>query len=529
MPVGAREVARKAIDGTPTAEGLADVIAELAPALPAYLAEQRWFGSKGRPEVPAALVVLEVSFAEGSPEMYLLPVAARARAVAREAMAADVTPLAELSAPDGIWLLYDAAEDPAAGVALLRHIEEASRLTARRGSVVFERTPGLSPVIGEVRPDRIRPVRGEQSNTSIVYDDRLILKLFRQLAPGENPELEMSRFLTLRMRFPHTPTLAGAVHYQSAEVGRTLAVLQAFVSGTRDGWTWTLGALHDFYAAAEAESRTLRADLTAGAVAGLAGPYLAGARRLGEVTGELHGALASAPGDPTFAPEPVTETDLAAWRAAVEAELGRGLAGLRAAPEPLTRAHRATVERILAASPALLARVAQVTAELRGTELWKTRIHGDYHLGQVLRRGGPTDEFVVLDFEGEPARPLAARRARQSPLRDVAGMLRSFTYASYAALFEMARLETPAMDRLSVWREGWEAAASAAFLDGYRAATVGRSVPVVPVVPEARAHLLSLFCLEKAAYELSYELNNRPTWLPIPLAAFTRELARQET
>jgi maltose alpha-D-glucosyltransferase/alpha-amylase len=540
------EVPRRSVERPPAADGLADLVAELAPALPAYLAAQRWFGSKGRTvrsvavadgaelpaEVPAALLLLDIAFVEGPPEVYLLPVAARPRAAARQVLAPDVAPLAELAAPDGDWLLYDAVDDPAVCAALLRHVEDARRLPARAGIFGFERTPGLSRATGGERPmtsDSIRRIRGEQSNSSVVFDERLILKLFRRLAAGENPELEISRFLSFKTRFRHAPLLAGFVHYQGPEADRTVAVLQTFVPSEADGWTWTLAALREFYAAAGRRSGVPAPDQLADAAIGLCGPYLSGVRRLGEVTGELHAALAAEPGDPAFAPERVTTADLAAWRTAVEGQLAQGLAGLRTAADPLTRAHRATIERILAASAAVQARVTEAIARLADAPLWKTRIHGDYHLGQVLRRAGPGDEFVVLDFEGEPARPLAARRAKQSPLRDVAGMLRSFTYASYAGLFEAAGPAAAAVRHLEAWRSAWEAAAAGAFLDGYRAATVTRGVAVVPAAPEVLARLLSVFCLEKAAYELQYELNNRPTWLPIPLAAFTRELVGLKT
>jgi maltose alpha-D-glucosyltransferase/alpha-amylase len=169
--------------------------------------------------------------------------------------------------------------------------------------------------------------------------------------------------------------------------------------------------------------------------------------------------------------------------------------------------------------------VVEAIARLAEVPLWKTRVHGDYHLGQVLHVAGESDDFVVLDFEGEPARPLAARRAKQSPLRDVAGMLRSFTYASYAGLFEAAGDEPEARRALEPWRAAWERAVADAYLDGYLAATVERGVVLIPARRDVIWRALSVFCLERAAYELNYELNNRPAWLPIPLAALERELA----
>jgi maltose alpha-D-glucosyltransferase/alpha-amylase len=182
---------------------------------------------------------------------------------------------------------------------------------------------------------------------------------------------------------------------------------------------------------------------------------------------------------------------------------------LRAAGRAAGTDHGPTIERLLRAADAVHARVADAIGRLGEVLLWKTRVHGDYHLGQVLRVAGEADDFVVLDFEGEPARPLAARRAKQSPLRDVAGMLRSFTYASYAGLFEAA----------------WERAVADSYLEGYLGATVERGLVLIPARRDVVGLALSVFCLERAAYELNYELNNRPSWLPIPLAALERELA----
>jgi trehalose synthase-fused probable maltokinase len=371
----------------------------------------------------------------------------------------------------------------------------------------------------------LRRLRGEQSNTSIVCDDRLVLKVFRRLDAGESPELEVGRFLTLRARFPHVPQLAGFAGYAGPTGSPTVAVLTTFVPNDGDGWGWALARLRDYYAAA----RTRPAgEATAAGAGTLVADDLAAARRLGEVTGELHVALASDPDDPAFAPEPVSPGDLEAWGAAVEARVAGALGELRcsgiAAAEP-------GIERVLATAGTAAARIRGAIGRLAGVPLWKTRGHGDYHLGQVLRVAGPGDRFAILDFEGEPARPLAERRARHSPLRDVAGMLRSFTYASWAGLFEAAG--GPSAARRDIergvpwesWRAAWDAASGSAFLQGYLAATVERGVKLVPASPEVLALLLSVFSLEKAAYEVSYEINNRPAWLPIPLAAFERELA----
>jgi maltose alpha-D-glucosyltransferase/alpha-amylase len=527
---------RCSLDRAPDAAALVAALHAIRAALPDDLRARRWFREKartvarvavadhaalpaaGRRPIPAALVLLDVAYAEGGAARYLVPLAARPAAVARTVLAADAAPLARLAAPDGDWLLYDGLDDPAVCRALLRRLEDADDLRAGAGTFAFDRTPVLSQVTGGLRPmpvSALRRLRGEQSNTSIVCDDRLILKVFRRLDPGENPDLEVTRFLTLRARFRHVPLLAGFARYEAPAETRTVAILSTFVANEGDGWTWTLGHLRDFYGTV----RGRRSADAAAATPGLAAPYLAGARRLGEVTGELHQALASDADDPAFAPEPVAAADLDGWTAAAQAQVARTLGELRrAAPAPGT-------ERVLEVAGDAAARIGQTAGRLAGLPLWKSRGHGDYHLGQVLRVAGESPEFVVLDFEGEPTRTPAERRAKHSPLRDVAGMLRSFSYAGWAGLFEAAGESHDARRGLEPWRAAWEAAAADAFLGGYLAVTVDRAVRLVPAAPEVRALLLSLFSLERAAYELNYELNNRPAWLPIPLAAFQRELA----
>jgi trehalose synthase-fused probable maltokinase len=522
---------RYSLAAAPDGAALLGAVEGLRASLPDWLRARRWFRSKARAirgvavadaavlpvgpheEIPAALVLLDAGFADGGTETYLLPLAARPVVAARATLPPDVAGLARLGAPDGDWLLYDGLDDPAVSLALLRRIEGAGSLPARLGRFGFDRTPVLSAATGGAHPvpvASLRRLRGEQSNTSVVCDDRLVLKIFRRLDAGENPDLEVGRFLTLRARFPHVPQLAGFARHAGPAGDRTVAVLTTFVANEGDGWTWTLARLRDHYAAARAQASgpaTAPAD------------YLVAARRLGEVTGELHVALASDPDEPAFAPEPVTPADLEAWGAAVEAQVAGAVAELRRVP---VAAAVPGLERVLARAGSAATRVRHAIGRLAGVPLWKTRIHGDYHLGQVLRVAGPEDRFAILDFEGEPARPLAERRARHSPLRDVAGMLRSFTYASWAGLFEAAGDDVAPLEP---WRAAWEAAAGAAFLQGYLAATVERGVKLVPASPDVLALLLSVFSLEKAAYEVSYEINNRPAWLPIPLAAFERELA----
>jgi trehalose synthase-fused probable maltokinase len=521
-------------DGQPDGTALLAALDRLSAALPGFLGRQRWFGGKGRAvaavrpvggapvpvaDLPAALAVVEVVYDTGPSDAYLLALAARRPPDAAEHLASPGGEVGRIGGPDGEWLVYDGLGEPALGAALLRQVEAGGRLAGPGGAFRFDRTPVLAGTSAGP-PGRVRLLGAEQSNTSIAFDDRLILKVFRRPAPGENPDLEISRFLTLRARFRHSPLLAGHGAWQGAGGDRTVAVLHTFVPNRGDGWTWTLDAARALYGAARERGG---ADPRA-AVAALAGPYLAGVRRLGEVTGELHAALAGEPGDPAFAPEPVAAADLAAWGAAVDGQVADALARLRAVAVRSAPALRREIERVVAGAASVRTRPARILAGLAAVDLWKTRTHGDYHLGQVLRLAGAED-FAILDFEGEPVRPLAARRAKSSPLRDVAGMLRSFAYASWAALFELTRDGAVPAAALEPWRTAWEETAAAAFLTGYRAATVERGLAVVPAGAEAMGGLLSVFCLEKAAYELAYELDNRPDWLPIPLAAFAREVA----
>ncbi|MGH7268729.1 MAG: maltokinase N-terminal cap-like domain-containing protein, partial [Candidatus Rokuibacteriota bacterium] len=327
----------------PDGRGLGAALAGLASTLPAYLARQRWFRAKGRviagvsvadhaplpaAGVPCVLALLHVSYAEGLAETYLLPAAARPAVAAREVLGAHAPPLGRLVAPDGEWLVYDGLDDPSVGVALLRQMEEAGRLQGAAGVFAFDRTPVLSQATGGLHPAPLGPprrLRGEQTNTSLVYDDRLVLKVMRGVELGENPDLEVSRFLTFRAGFRHVPLLAGFGRYQGADGVRSVALLHTFVPNRGDAWTWTLAALREFYAAVRDRPVPGTTEGVLESVSALAGDYLRGVRRLGEVTGELHAALGSDPDDPDFGPEPVTPSDLAAWGVGIARQVDAAL------------------------------------------------------------------------------------------------------------------------------------------------------------------------------------------------------------
>jgi len=317
---------------------------------------------------------------------------------------------------------------------------------------------------------------------------------------GINPEFEIGRFLTEVARFPHCAPVAGALEHVAADGATSaLALLQGYVSNQGDGWAFTIAYLGRHFAEA-ARLQAVPADVH--------GPYVELARTLGERTAGLHRALAVPGGGPAFDAEPVTAADVAAWKARVRSEALATLDTLAKGSAALDESVRPQAKDLLKDTRKLIARIDAFALEPQGAH--KTRFHGDYHLGQVLLQ---RNDFVIIDFEGEPARSLEERRAKHSPLRDVAGMLRSFDYARWAALRRAAKTGQD-LDDLAPLAAAWENAARAAFLEAYDTAIRGTGVYASP---EQMRAMLDLFVLEKALYELRYELGNRPEWAAIPL------------
>jgi maltose alpha-D-glucosyltransferase/alpha-amylase len=448
--------------------------------LAAWLAAQRWFaGKRHRIEAVAVddVIVLEgwllavatVRLDDGGVQRYAVPL--------REG-------------PD----LADALDDPGFCRVLATLMARGGRVTGDKGELRGAATavfpPDLSPTAD------VRRLEGEQSNTSLVLGGRLVLKLFRRLAPGLNPELEITRFLTERTRFRSTPRLAGWLEYRPREEApTTLAVLQELVPDARDGWRWILaqlaGALDALSSVGPDDTARLRE---------AAATSLDGLRRLGERTGELHRALASDPRDPAFAPEPILAEDVTGWAADVARQV--------------EEAQRVLEARALPVVPPPAFGLAPLVGRV------KIRHHGDYHLGQTLRVEARRD-FAIIDFEGEPLRPLDVRRRKHAALRDVAGMLRSLDYAAVTAAGGVGPEATPGP--IARRAEAWEREARQAFTAGYRNATVGASF--VPETEADFARVVSVFEVEKAAYEIVYEANHRPEWIAIPVRGFTRAVA----
>jgi len=438
---------------------------------------QRWYASKARSvssieivesvvleeDPPLVLSLVQTRFATGTHELYQLPLALRA-ATEEEREEPD-----RIGRVDG-WDLYDALANPAQALVLLRRICGTEEIDTPDGCFSFHCTSEFVPAADDAET---RPMGVEQSNSSIVVDNRLVLKAFRKLEPGVNPELEMLRFLTLHS-FPHIAPLQGWYAYDGHALAATLGVVQTFLPGAVGGWELALEQIP-----ADPEG------------------FLERLAALGQVTAEMHNVLASDSGDPAFAPEEPSTEALSLLTATVDEDIERIFVRLPDDERVAPIAGRGQDVRERLAARAQL-----------GSGGRSIRTHGDYHLGQTLSTPGG---WVIIDFEGEPARPLPERRQKRSPLRDVASMLRSFAYATSAV--EILRGQRPPED--------FEERARTRFLERYLQ-TIDPSL--LPAGEAAIASMLSVFELEKAIYELRYELNNRPDWVAIPVAGIVRLL-----
>ncbi|HKO34561.1 MAG TPA: hypothetical protein VJY85_12520 [Candidatus Limnocylindria bacterium] len=426
--------------------------------LETWLGGQRWFRSKSRPlrevgvrdffelDEATGFLVIAASFDDDREERYLVPAVSMAESPREPADG------------DGLWRAVIAAM--ADGPRILSSSE--GRLALKPRPPLAKLLPGGIPEASQLTE---RSMGVEQSNTAVALGDRLLLKIYRLLEPGINPEVEVLAFLT-EQGFAHAPLAVGSMRYVPTDAEpATAGVIQSLVPAHGDGWAWMLAHLER--PAADPQAAILAAS------------------GIGAVTVALHEALQSDPDRPDFPSRPARVEERRAWQAAAEGELDAALAALPATERPrlaiLADSARAAFEAMTAAPAA-----------------WCARIHGDYHLGQLL----VTDEgFVVTDFEGEPARPLAERRRPASPLRDVAGMLRSLDYVA-----RTVQRRQPGFDA-----DDWLNAARTAFLTAY-------GEPAEP-------SLLRAFELEKACYEVRYEANFRPDWSWLPLDAIERMVA----
>jgi maltose alpha-D-glucosyltransferase / alpha-amylase len=484
-------------------------------------------------------------------------------------------------------IVCDAVHDRSFTVQLLDAMRRRRRAKGNLGEIRFRPAAALRNVTDDER-EQLQPSvsRAEQSNSSIIYGNRFILKLFRKVAEGVNPDLEISRFLTERARFPHTPGLAGWIEQHSRrDEPRTLGMMQMFVANEGDAWQHTLFSLSQYFEQAltrghkgalgaepttdgrqrtaddnlprslldaaeqiEEQGSDVRSQVSGNSSPdtyhltpdtglsedhprNLIGPYLQSASLLGQRTAEMHLALALDHDDPAFAPEPFTMHQNRSVYQSMRNLTRQTIRMMRRWFSRYERRIESGDERMMRAIDAARTITAQEQDILAvfqrildiGLAGRRIRIHGDYHLGQVLYTGR---NFLIIDFEGEPARPLSERRMKRSPLRDVAGMLRSFDYAAYTAIkqhcdrFGISKDDDVA--NLRDWAETWRTWVGATFLRSYLD-HMGSS-DLLPKSQEQLAMMLDCFLLEKAVYELQYELNNRPEWIGIPIDGIGRLL-----
>ena len=505
-----------------------------------YVRQRRWFAGKARrlksititdwidirtAEGTAYLATILASYAEGDPETYLLPIAYSSAVESSQIVERwphSAIAWARTPGADQRGLLYDALGPPGFSDALLSAMARRRRFSGPKGTLVGSTTKAFTRLRG---PETVKLEANlsaaEQSNNSVVFGERLILKVFRRVEEGVNPELELGRFLTERTEFTQIAPLAGSLEYRP-DRGEpiSVAVLQGYVPNQGDAWKYTQSTLASYFKAAElrpdGEPPMLPRSMlltSSGELPDLAtqiiGAYLDSAKLLGKRTAEMHIALASDPEDPAFAPERISGQDQRSIFQSISQLQMRGIELLRSQLNRLPEDARPDARRVLELEP-------QISHALRtflGKRLTTTRIrvHGDYHLGQVLYTG---HEFVIIDFEGEPTRTLYERRLKRPALRDVAGMIRSFHYASQASL--RADQMTPELiAHMQPWARFWVDCVSATFMRSYLA-TAG-TASFVPQTPADLELQLTTMLLEKALYELRYELNMRPDWVRIPL------------
>ena len=511
----------------------------LESVLVGYIPQRRWFAGKARRiktatisdivTVPGAegnsyLTSIVVAYADGDPDTYMLPIA--------YANAAEAPQIIERWPHSAIaWvrdrkdeargLLYDALGPPNFAEALLGAIARRRRATGGSGTLIGTTTRAFARLRG---PETVRLEAqlsvAEQSNNSVIFGERLMLKVFRRLEEGVNPELEVGRFLTEKTNFAQTAPLAGSLEYRRGKGEPvSIAILQGYVPNQGDAWQYTLTTLAHFLTSPDltgAEppappksvieaSRLEPGDLAVKTIGG----YLESAKLLGRRTAELHAALSSDPDDVAFAPERITPGDQRSIYQSINSLSLRATDLLRTQLNKLQPEARDEGRKVLELEP----RIAYILRSFLARRLTTTRIrvHGDYHLGQVLYTG---HDFVIIDFEGEPTRSLYERRLKRLALRDVAGMLRSFSYASQAAL-RSPDIPADRLPSLQAWARFWVDSVSAVFLQSYLA-TAGKASWVAQNADDLELQLTTML-LEKALYELRYELNLRPDWVRIPL------------
>jgi len=499
--------------------------------LPSFLPNQRWFAGKeqgiervsmaDQVTLPALgeeqsflITLVDAALTDGETQRYLLPLSLTWETDEDPVVALLSYTLARARRVNRVGVLHDAMADAPFTAAAVGAMREGVDLATHGGGMVRFQATHLLADVPRTAPEQITRLGREQSNTSMLIGERMVLKVYRRLQEGVHPEVEIGRFLTEVADYANTPPLMGWITLESPEGQPTaLAVLQGFVRNQGDGWAYTQDYLGRFLD--DVELRARDGDEEGRSTEEDHSLYLSLVRTMGQRVAELHKALAIDTEDPAFAIESVRPEDRHEWTNQVRAEAEKARIALQRVASALEEETATLVQDLLDNWDRVNDLIDRALPD--GLDLVKTRFHGDLHLGQVVVA---KDDIFILDFEGEPARAVNQRRQKSLPLKDVAGMLRSFNYAGWAALFERRVVNADALEALGPGIRAWEKQVGETFLEGYQEAAAG--CPSVPSDPEQMRKLLDLFTLEKAFYEIGYETANRPAWSQIPIRGVHR-------
>jgi maltose alpha-D-glucosyltransferase / alpha-amylase len=508
--------------------------------LPGYLLRMRWFGGKSRviesihivkharvalQENHAVIYLIEVSYDSGLPDTYQLPVTfGKGEFSDKIVTNCPQSVLCRLKVGDEEGILYDAIYGLEFQQAVFSKMAANQSISLKNSVIEFSGNKVLKKYAQEHEKVVPKVISGEQSNTSIIYDNHFFVKFFRKVDSAINPDLEITQFLSEEAKFKNVPAFIGSIEWQYDNGGMVLAMMQEMIESSSDAWTYMLDRLDDFNERILSHQEVKKLpglkgtpiepvsyeDVPIEMKELLEGPVAERAHLLGIRTGEMHLALASGTDFPNFKSEPYSlhyqRSLFAGLQSLVRGTFHNQSRNLKKLPDEV----RSEAEEVLAMKEEILKTFRNIYR--KKIDVVKIRIHGDYHLGQVLFTG---KDFIITDFEGEPARSYSERRLKRSPLRDVAGMIRSFHYAAYGGLFLDNQIRKEDINRLTPYAEQWYHYMSGFFMKSYLETVKG--CPFIPKSKEDMNILMTTFLLEKAVYELNYELNNRPDWVIIPL------------
>ncbi len=510
--------------------------------LPKYVKKSRWFGAKTKnirkvkieeeaftaltPE-SSVILIIRVTYTDSSNDLFVLPLS-----FAPEKKAAEIVEdypqslIVRLRAEGEEGIVYDAVYDESFHKSLLTSILRRRKIKGRISDFIGRPGRKLRKLVGgAISEIESWPMKAEQSNTSIVYDDKIVLKLYRHMQEGMNPDYEITRYLTEKARFENIPAYTGSIEYIDRNGDNyIIAMAQEFIENAGDAWSYTLDVVSKYFERAlgkgkpayevmeeypsftevnEAEIPHVMHDLVGGL-------FLEMMSVLGKRTGEMHLALIGDRDNRDFRPESFSTLYQRALYQSMQSLVRQTLKLLDKNMKNIPEDFRGQAEMIRKSEDEILKRMKRILRKKISAQ--RTRIHGDYHLGQVLNTG---KDFVILDFEGEPARAISERRLKHSPLKDVAGMIRSIHYAAYSYFMTRPKLHAEQMNLLESWIEPWYLYISGVFFGAYMD-TVSES-DIIPKENGELETLLQTFLLEKGIYELGYELNHRPDWITIPI------------